>query len=66
MEQASGRWSEIVNVASVFTDHLIPGLSDGFKTRKTVEQAIDNFQSLLAGTQQANNRIYGSFAAKVE
>lgn len=64
-EKATKRWSSIVEPASVFTAPLVEGLSDGFKTRETVDKAIQTFQSLIAATKQANAKIYSEFAKQV-
>ena len=64
-EEATERWSSIVEPASAFTAPLIEGLSDGFKTRETVDKAIQTFQSLIAATKQANATIYAEFAKQV-
>lgn len=65
IEEACSRWSAIMEAASAFTGYLLPGLSDGFKTRETVDQAVNAFQSLIASTRQANTKIYDEFAAQV-
>jgi hypothetical protein len=64
-EEAIERWSSIVEPASAFTEPLINGLSDGFKTHETVDGAIRTFQSLIAATKQANAAIYAEFAKQV-
>ena len=60
------RWVSIVEAVSVFTAPLIEGLSDGFKTRETVDKAIQTFQSLVASTKQANVTIYSEFSKDVQ
>lgn len=65
-EGAVNRWSSIVEAVSVFTAPLIEGLSDGFKTREIVEKAVQEFQSLVASTKQANVAIYSKFSQDVQ
>lgn len=64
-DEAASKWTSIVEIASAFTAPLIEGLSDGFKTRETVDGAIQHFQSLVAATKEANARIYLEFAKQV-
>lgn len=64
-EEATKRWSSIVEPASAFTEPLVEGLSDGFKTHDTVDKAIQTFQSLIAATKQANAKIYSEFTKQV-
>jgi hypothetical protein len=63
--EASEKWQQIIEIASSFTDPLIEGLSDGFKTRKSVENAIKTFQSLIDSTKVANSKIFAEFANEV-
>jgi len=65
-EGATNRWFPIVEAVSVFTTPLVDGLSDGFKTRGTVDKAIQIFQSLVASTKQANATIYSEFSKNVQ
>lgn len=62
---ASEKWRPIVEIASSFTSPLIAGLSDGFRTRKKVDEAIETFQSLIDSTKEANASIFDSFAGEV-
>ena len=64
-EEAASKWSPIVEVASSFTDPLVEGLADGFKTRETVNKAVQYFQSLIAATRKANDKVYSEFAKHV-
>ena len=65
-EGAMHAWFSIVEAVTAFTAPLIEGLSDGFKTRETVDEAIQAFQSLVASTKQANVTIYSRFAEDVQ
>lgn len=65
-ERAMHKWFSIVEAVSVFTEPLIEGLSDGFKTHETVDKAIQTFQSLVASTKQANVTIYSRFSKDVQ
>lgn len=64
-EDATTRWSSIVEIASAFTAPLVEGLSDGFRTHETVDNAIQTFQSLIVSTKEANSAIYSRFAKQV-
>ena len=64
-DEAANRWSSIVETASAFTTPLVEGLSDGFRTRETVDKAIQTFQSLIDATKEANATIYSRFAEQV-
>jgi len=64
-EKATDRWTNIIDSASSFTEPLEKGLSDGFKNRDAVEDAIKIFQSLIAATREANKEIYNAFAGMV-
>jgi hypothetical protein len=65
LEEAISRWSDIVDIASSFTEPLEEGLSDGFKTREKVDGAVKTFQSLIAATKAVNATIYAKFAERV-
>ncbi|MFC2020366.1 AIPR family protein [Chloroflexota bacterium] len=64
-EEASNKWSSIVETASAFNAALLEGLSDGFKTTEIVDRAIQTFQSSIAGTKEVNSPIYLKFAEQV-
>jgi len=64
-EDAIDKWSSIVNTASAFTEILVEGLADGFKTRETVDKSTQGFRSLIAATREANDTIYSEFAKQV-
>jgi len=64
-EQAIKKWAPIVEIASAFTESLVGGLADGFKTHETVYGAIGSFQNLIASVKQANAEIFAKFAAQV-
>ncbi len=62
---ATDIWAPVVEIASSFTKPLEEGLSDGFKTRETVDKAIRDFEMLIASTKQANASLYSEFAEHV-
>jgi len=62
----SEKWAPIVDVASAFAAYLEDGLADGFKTTKIVEDALQNFQSFIAGTKHANSEVYSRFTNEVK
>jgi hypothetical protein len=64
-EQAINKWAPIVEIASAFTAPLVGGLADGFKTDKTVDEAIDTFRDRIASVRQANSDIFAKFAEQV-
>ena len=65
-EEATNKWAPIVEIASAFTAPLVGGLADGFRTRETVDGAIDNSRNLIASVRQANAQIFSKFAAEVK
>jgi len=64
-EEAIDKWASIVNAASAYTEPLVEGLADGFKTRETVDKAILRFQSDIVATREALTTIYDEFAKQV-
>lgn len=64
-EEATNKWSPIVEIASAFTAPLVGGLADGFKTPETVYGAIENFRSSIFSVKDANAEIFAKFAPQV-
>jgi len=64
-EAACEIWTPIVEVGSSFAAPLVEGLSDGFKTHETVDDAIKTFRSFVEATKQGNAEVYSKFAEQV-
>jgi len=63
--QAKNLWSRIVEITSSFTAPLKEGLSDGFRNKKAVDDAINTFRSLVNSTKEANKEIFEEFSSKI-
>ncbi len=58
-------WKPIVEIASSFSQTLMNGLSDGFRNKEAVKNAIQTFQSLISSTKQVNKQVFSDFAQKI-
>ncbi len=65
INQAIKLWHPLIEVSSSFSQPLMDGLSDGFRNKNAVNNAIQTFQSLISSTKQVNSQIYNKFKKKV-
>lgn len=65
LEEAASKWLPIVKIASAFTSKLEGGLSDGFRTRESMDVAVGTFRELMYSTKEANTSIYSVFSNEV-
>jgi hypothetical protein len=59
------RWQSIVDSALSFSQQLSDATDLGLKNPETVKKTLDDFQSLIDATADANRAKYGAFAAQV-